>query len=106
LAFDSQDVTGVIEDLELLRAKFAQDMARAREAYLPLVTGQSPDKAIENALEHFRDKEVRQTYYVFYTALRICMRSCLRMRSSENTLTTTRPYHDSTKCSELPMSLA
>jgi len=69
LAFDSQDVTGVIEDLELLKTKFAEDMSRAREAYLPLVTGQSPDKAIENALEHFRDKEVRQTYYGFYSAL-------------------------------------
>jgi len=59
LAFDSQDVSGVIEDLNLLRQRFADLMAQAKQEYLCLISGHSPDKALENALEAFRDPETR-----------------------------------------------
>jgi len=69
LAFDSQDVSGVIEDLNLLRQRFADLMAQAKQEYLCLISGHSPDKALENALEAFRDPETRQAYYRFFRDL-------------------------------------
>jgi type I restriction enzyme R subunit len=69
LAFDSQDVSGVIEDLDVLKAKFRDDMAEARAEYLGVLSGKSGDKAIEAALEHFRDVEVRQAFYRFFMDL-------------------------------------
>ncbi len=39
LAFDSQDVSGVVEGLEVLQARFAQLMAQGRAEYLPLTAG-------------------------------------------------------------------
>ena len=69
LKFDSQDVSGVIEDLDLLRARFVELMAEARDKYLPLVLNREPDKALESALEHFRDPETRQRYYKFFRQL-------------------------------------
>jgi len=69
LAFDSKDVQGTIEDLDLLKERFAGMMREAREGYLKVVTGPTPDKAAENALVHFRDQELRQQFYIFYKEL-------------------------------------
>jgi type I restriction enzyme R subunit len=69
LAFDSRDVTGVVTDLDLLKEHFAEMMARARDEYLPLASGPSPDKAAENVLAHFRDEETRQAFYQFFREL-------------------------------------
>ncbi len=69
LAFDSQDMQGVIEGLDVLEARFRQRMAQARAEYLPLVIGKSADKAAESALEAFRAEDKRQTYYRFFQEL-------------------------------------
>ena len=69
LAFDSRDVAGVVTDLDVLKERFADLMARARVEYLPLAAGSSPDKAAENVLAHFRDEEVRQAFYQFFREL-------------------------------------
>jgi len=66
LAFDSQDVAGVVTDLDLLKERFADMMAHARAEYLPLAKGPAPDKAAENVLAHFRDEEKRQEFYQFF----------------------------------------
>lgn len=66
LAFDSQDVAGVIAGLETLQTRFDELMAQAQEEYLPLDTGPSEDKRAEAVLEHFRDKETRQAFYAFF----------------------------------------
>jgi type I restriction enzyme R subunit len=67
LAFDSKDVEGVIEELQVLRDRFATLMERARAEVLPLIQGAaSPDKAAEAVLEHYRDEEVRQEFYRFF----------------------------------------
>ncbi|MFS8866713.1 type I restriction endonuclease subunit R [Synechococcus sp. H65.1] len=66
LAFDSQDVSGVVEGLEVLQARFAQLMAQGRAEYLPLTAEKAEDKAAEAALEHFRDKQRRQAFYSFF----------------------------------------
>jgi len=67
LAFDSRDIEGVIEELQVVRDRFAALMARARAGVLPLTRGAaSPDKATEAVLEHYRDEEARQAFYRFF----------------------------------------
>ena len=69
LAFDSQDVSGVVEGLDVLQERFAQLMAQGRAEYLPLTAGKTEDKAAEAVLEHFRDKERREAFYAFFREL-------------------------------------
>ncbi|MBA2224699.1 type I restriction endonuclease subunit R [Thermogemmata fonticola] len=69
LAFDSQDVEGVIEGLEVLQEHFDRLMTRARAEFLPIAQGPTADKAAESALLHFRDKEVREAFYRFFREL-------------------------------------
>lgn len=67
LAFDSKDVEGVIEELQVLRERFAQLMERARLEYLPMTEGAAgPDKAAEQVLAFFRDPQIRQAFYSFF----------------------------------------
>jgi type I restriction enzyme R subunit len=66
LAFDSQDVTSVIEGLDVLEKRFREQMAKGRAEYLPLVAGKSADKAAEAALLALRDEETRHAYYHFF----------------------------------------
>lgn len=67
LAFDSRDIEGVIEELDLLRERFTELMARAREEVLLLARGRpSPDKAAEAVLEHYRDEDTRQVFYTLF----------------------------------------
>jgi len=69
LAFDSQDVSGVIDDLDVLKVKFRKDMATARSEFLTVLSGKIGDKAIEAVLEHFREPEKRQAFYKFFMDL-------------------------------------
>jgi type I restriction enzyme R subunit len=66
LAFDSEEVKGVVEGMEVLKERFGEMMAEAEAEYLPIPRGKSGDKAVEAVLEHFRDKEQRQEFYGFY----------------------------------------
>lgn len=69
LAFDSEDVEGVIEGLEVLKQRFAHLMAEGRQEYLPVTAGKTGDKEVEALLEHFRDREVRYAFYQYYREL-------------------------------------
>lgn len=70
LAFDSKDLEGVIEELELLRERFAELMDRGRAEVLPLTRGAaSRDKAAEAVLAHYRDEETRHEFYHFFREL-------------------------------------
>lgn len=70
LAFDSQDVAGVVEGIDVLRDRFAELVELGHETYLPITAGAtSDDKAAEAALEHFRDEEARHEFYRFYREL-------------------------------------
>jgi len=66
LAFDSKDVSAVIQDIDILKVRFAELMEYARGEHLPLAAGKSGDKAAEAVLEHFRDEEVRHEFYGFF----------------------------------------
>lgn len=69
LAFDSQDVQGVVAGIEVLTARFEDLMRVGREEYLSLVADKRADKATEAVLEHFRDKESRQQFYQYFREL-------------------------------------
>lgn len=69
LAFDSQDVSGVIDGLEVLQREFARQMAIGRSDYLPIPAGKRADKAVEAVLDHFRDRERRDRFYLWFGEL-------------------------------------
>lgn len=72
LAFDSEDVRGVIEGIDILKERFAALIEEGRKNYLPLVEGKDADKAAEAVLEYFRDsrdREIRQEFYQYFQEL-------------------------------------
>jgi len=69
LAFDSDDIEGVIEDIELLKREFAEQMEIGKEKYLSIVAKKDRDKSVDAVLEYFRDEEKRNEFYVYYKKL-------------------------------------
>jgi type I restriction enzyme R subunit len=69
LAFDSDEVSGVIEGIEVLQWRLETLVEEGRRTYLPLWAGLSGDKATEAVLEHFRDQERREGYYKYFREL-------------------------------------
>ncbi len=66
LAFDSDVVTSVIQNLDVLKELFATLMREtAAVKYLPLTRGWD-DKAKERAVERFADKAERQEFFKFF----------------------------------------
>ena len=66
LAFDSEDVGGIVEDLEVLRVRFEQLVGEARSEYLGIGHGLGGDKKVEAFIEAFRDPEHREGFYSFF----------------------------------------
>jgi type I restriction enzyme R subunit len=66
LAFDSNEIEGVVEDIDILFEHFEAKMAEGQSSYLPLVAGRADDKAAEAVLEHFRDQERREHFYAYF----------------------------------------
>ncbi|PNR95693.1 MULTISPECIES: type I restriction endonuclease subunit R [Petrotoga] len=69
LAFDSEDIEGVIEDIELLKREFAEQMKIGREKYLSIVAKKDRDKSVDAVLEYFRNEEKRNEFYTYYKKL-------------------------------------
>lgn len=69
LAFDSQDIEGVVRDIEVLKNRFTELMEEASRNYLSLIEDKSEDKAVEVILKHFKDEERRHEYYQFFREL-------------------------------------
>ena len=69
LAFDSQDIEGVVHDIAVLKEQFKNEMQIAEKQYLPLIAGKHQDKAVEAVLEHFWDEDKRQEFYRYYKQL-------------------------------------
>ena len=65
LAFDSDEVESVIQNIDVLKETFAKLMHENAQQYLPLAAG-SDDKAKERAIVHFKDKETRETFFAFF----------------------------------------
>ena len=69
LAFDSDDVSGVITGIVELQTRFAELIADGRERYLGLAKGLIGDKAVEAIVEHFRDEDNRTALQEFISEL-------------------------------------
>jgi type I restriction enzyme, R subunit len=66
LAFDSKDVTGVVENIDVLFLRFCELMAGPARDYLVLTQGRIDDKAVEKAIDAFADKQKREVFYTFF----------------------------------------
>lgn len=67
LKFDSSDVSGVIEDLDVLLQDFLRRIAQARQDYLEAVTAGSPDERLEKLVfGRFLAPEARKTFFEQY----------------------------------------
>ncbi len=69
LAFDSDEVSGVVEGIEVLQKRFQDLMEKGREEYLPLSSGKTDDKAAEAMIAYFRDEEEREDFYKYFREL-------------------------------------
>jgi type I restriction enzyme R subunit len=69
LAFDSRDIEGVVEDIELLKRRFSELLKKAQSEYLVLTSGRSEDKAVEAVLDSFKDEKRRHEFYQFFKEL-------------------------------------
>ncbi len=70
LAFDSADIEGIVDDIELLKEEFSEKMDEARKTYLKIPKGKKADKAVEAILDYFRDEEERDAFYQFFRHVR------------------------------------
>ena len=68
LAFDSDVVGSAIRNIDVLKKLFAKLIQEEAAHYLPLARGWD-DKAKEAAIEHFDDKESRETFFKFFKQL-------------------------------------
>ena len=67
LQFDSSDVSGVIEDLDVLLQDFLQKIAQAKEDYLQVSSGNTPDERLEKLVfGRFLAPETRKTFFEQY----------------------------------------
>lgn len=69
LAFDSDVVSGVIKNLDVLKGRFAALMGETAPKYLPLCPARPDDKDVERAIEALADKEDRKAFFDFYKEL-------------------------------------
>lgn len=63
---DSDEVSGVIENLDVLKQRFATLMAEEADGYLALAQGQIDDKAVERIIDTFTDKGAREELSKFF----------------------------------------
>ena len=68
LAFDSDVVGSVIRNIDVLKHLFAKLMQEDASHYLPLARGWD-DRAKEDAIEHFDDKQSREAFFKFFKQL-------------------------------------
>lgn len=66
LAFDSDVVKSVIQNIELILLKFKQLMREDAKQYLDLCRPPINDKAVERAVDAFADKEDREKFYKLF----------------------------------------
>jgi len=66
LAFDSDVISGVIKNLDVLKQRFETLMSSPGGKYLELCKGGIDDKAIERAIEVLAEKRARKDFFDFY----------------------------------------
>ncbi len=68
LAFDSDDIAAVIQNIDVLQESFATRMRDEAPTYLPFATG-SDDKAKERAIAHFDEQQTREAFFRWFRRL-------------------------------------
>lgn len=66
MRFDSDEVSAVVKDLQLLKALFQAKMETKAPEYLALIQRTFDDKDVDNLIEHFRDKDRRKEFFKEY----------------------------------------
>lgn len=69
LAFDSDVVSGVIHNIDVLMARFVELMAGQARLYLELTCGKIDDKMVERAIDAFVDQSKREEFFKFFKEL-------------------------------------
>lgn len=69
LAFDSDVVASVIQNIDVLRARFTTVMTTTAQPYLALCRGPMDDKMVDRAIDTFGDKERREAFYACFKEL-------------------------------------
>lgn len=69
LAFDSDVVGSVIQNIDVLKERFKSLMVEKAPQYLALCRGPVDDKTVERAIEAFDDKEDRDAFFKFFKEL-------------------------------------
>lgn len=69
LAFDSDVVGSVIQNINVLKEVFISLITNEAKEYERFTKGRIDDKAIEQAIEYFSDKDRREAFYKFYKRL-------------------------------------
>lgn len=72
LQFDSADVSGVIEDIDVLLQDFLQRIAKAEQDYLQVEAGTAPDEQLEKLVfGRFLAPEARKSFFEAYKEIEI-----------------------------------
>jgi len=66
LAFDSKEVSGIVENIEVLFARFKELMTGRAGSYLALIGKAMDDKAVERAIDAFANREKREEFQAFF----------------------------------------
>ncbi len=66
LAFDSDIVASVIQNLDVLKERFAALIAVEAQPYLAFCEDPIDDKAVDLAIDAFADRERRERFYTFF----------------------------------------
>ncbi|MBK5939983.1 type I restriction endonuclease subunit R [Halochromatium roseum] len=66
LAFDSDEINAIVNDLKLLKVLFKNKMESKAPAYLGLIERNFNDKDVDSLIEHFRDPERRKAFFKEY----------------------------------------
>ncbi len=69
LAFDSDVVGSVIQNIDVLKERFKRLMVEQTPSYLALCRGPIDDKTVERAINAFDEKEERDTFFKFFKEL-------------------------------------
>ena len=69
LAFDSDVVSGVINNLDVLLARFIELMKGQARPYLEMTGGKADDKMVERAIDAFADQSKREEFYKLFKEL-------------------------------------
>lgn len=69
LAFDSDIVGSAIQNINVLKEAFISLITTDAKEYERFIKGRLDDKAIEQAIEYFTDKDRREVFYKFYKRL-------------------------------------